>query len=160
MHSSFFPRATRNVRHTLSCHMIRLPLFTEYPHMWGTKCNINLQFVTSSCNTQLLTVICTIRHQHQSLTSLFITKLFSNFLVFLSTFFVASTCFIYVTNMADTAIPDRIHMTGASTNIRRTITPYKHEIQCDQFAGSFVGLHFELLTITTILSIQCDFHIR
>ena len=30
---------------------------------------------------------------------------------------------MYVPSVADTPIPDRIHMTGANTNIKRTITP-------------------------------------
>jgi len=34
---------------------------------------------------------------------------------------------MYVVNIVDTLIPERIQATGARTNIRRTITPYKEE---------------------------------
>ena len=33
---------------------------------------------------------------------------------------------MYVVRVDDTAMPDRMHITGARTNISRTITPFTH----------------------------------
>lgn len=43
-----------------------------------------------------------------------------------------SRFFMYVERMEDTAMPERMHMTGASTSIRRTITPCRAEQEQNQ----------------------------
>ena len=50
----------------------------------------------------------------------------SAFFVFLS-FRETSRFFMYVVSVDDTAMPDRMHMTGAKTNMRRTMTPWNEQ---------------------------------
>jgi hypothetical protein len=54
---------------------------------------------------------------------------------------------MYIDNMLDTPIPDKIHMTGANTNIRRTMTPYSNRERERRGEGE---------KVTTAQLIQCN----
>lgn len=66
----------------------------------------------------------------------------------------------------DTAMPERIHMTGASTSMRRTITPWTDRLQCtiSKQCGSmyrhiiYLVLPADTLTILTATSYRLATH--